>query len=279
MDQLNKIVAVLGTPPQSWTRGHNLAKKLGISFPTYSAVPFKEVVPRCSPEALDLLSQMLQYDSTKRPTASQILKHPYFTNSIIKQPTVWGGVSVREQAKKKTFKGAYTGSTNTFNLKNSNVMNNFGKDDNDWELERDIDAMMTEDIPFGNKKNNKNNLSSNQNGLSTQNKGNRSFLKDGDVQEKSSLGKKWGIGDNESDDFDVFGTSNKNAKKKDDTSNRMGFEPGNTFGEFEAEFFQPSNNSKPKQKEAPPKKKIASDWDDLGLSDNPFGNKNSGWDI
>ena len=36
-------------------------------------------VRRLSPAAFDLLSSMFQYDPAKRPSASDVLAHPYYT--------------------------------------------------------------------------------------------------------------------------------------------------------------------------------------------------------
>ena len=83
LDQLNKVVKILGTPPQSWKEGHQLAQKLNFKFPGNEKIPLKNIIYNASPEALDLIEQMLNYESHKRPTAQQILNHPYFT----KRPT------------------------------------------------------------------------------------------------------------------------------------------------------------------------------------------------
>lgn len=45
IDQLNKIIAVLGTIPSSWEKGQKLIKKMGISLPNYPKADLKAMIP------------------------------------------------------------------------------------------------------------------------------------------------------------------------------------------------------------------------------------------
>jgi serine/threonine protein kinase len=119
IDQLNKIVSVLGTPPKSWKRGYELAQKLGVQFPSYQPVDMKSLIPSASAEGLDLILKMLKYESSHRPTATQIMAHPYFTESLIKNPQTknWGSDSIYENAYLKKHKDLYTNnSQNIFTM-------------------------------------------------------------------------------------------------------------------------------------------------------------------
>jgi len=88
MDQIYKICSVLGTPSMStWSEGHRLASQMGFNFPQFSPVPLSSLIPNASPEAIQLISEMLKYDASKRPTAQQVLQHPYFAGlSSISKP-------------------------------------------------------------------------------------------------------------------------------------------------------------------------------------------------
>jgi serine/threonine protein kinase len=81
MDQLSKIFAVLGSPGKNWPEGTKLASQVGFNFPTTPAVNLADIIKNASPVAIDLMKSMLNYDSSKRPTATKILQHPYFTGT------------------------------------------------------------------------------------------------------------------------------------------------------------------------------------------------------
>lgn len=79
VDQLDKIVKVLGTPDKNdWPEGYKLAQsrrtsslKIDYYFSEEKGVSLGSLVPDASMEALDLIESMLQYSSRKRPTASE----------------------------------------------------------------------------------------------------------------------------------------------------------------------------------------------------------------
>lgn len=75
---LYTITSILGTPT-SWTEGLILAKKIDFKFPNIAPVNLAQLVPSASNEAIDLLTQMLQWDPANRPSAAALLNHPYFT--------------------------------------------------------------------------------------------------------------------------------------------------------------------------------------------------------
>ncbi|KAI8821858.1 kinase-like domain-containing protein, partial [Fimicolochytrium jonesii] len=76
MDQLFKVVEILGTPGTS--RGLRLAGSMKFRFPQLPSVPLAQVIPNASDSALMLIADMLRYDPNLRPTAQQALQHPWF---------------------------------------------------------------------------------------------------------------------------------------------------------------------------------------------------------
>lgn len=78
IDQLVEIIKVLGTPSkeQILTMNPNYTDH---KFPSIKPHPLSKVFrSRTPPEAIDLLSHILQYDPKLRPTASEALVHPFF---------------------------------------------------------------------------------------------------------------------------------------------------------------------------------------------------------
>lgn len=79
MDQMAKISAVLGHPGKAWPEGVKLAGQCGFSFPSNSPQNLEDILKNASPLAVDMIRSMLNYDSSKRPTAAKLLQHPYFS--------------------------------------------------------------------------------------------------------------------------------------------------------------------------------------------------------
>ena len=80
INQLDKIYNVLGTPTRSEWPGLVDMQWFELLRPTEKKVnTFAEKYQeRLSPAAFELLQAMLLYDPTKRPTAGDVLEHPYF---------------------------------------------------------------------------------------------------------------------------------------------------------------------------------------------------------
>jgi protein kinase len=80
-DQVHKLCAVLGTPTkQQWADGLRLAQLMNFHFPQAPGVPLPQLLPNMCSEGLNLISQLLEWDPQNRPSASQVLQHPYFAN-------------------------------------------------------------------------------------------------------------------------------------------------------------------------------------------------------
>ncbi|KAF6345021.1 male germ cell associated kinase [Rhinolophus ferrumequinum] len=79
VDEIFKICQVLGTPKKSdWPEGYQLASLMNFRFPQCVPINLKTLIPNASNEAIQLMTEMLNWDPKKRPTASQALKHSYF---------------------------------------------------------------------------------------------------------------------------------------------------------------------------------------------------------
>ncbi|KAK4072371.1 hypothetical protein Trihar35433_4435 [Trichoderma harzianum] len=81
LSQLDKIYNVLGTPTRHDWPGITDMAWFELLRPTAKRknVFAEKYKDRVSPAAFDLLQSMFCYDPAKRPTASTILQHPYFT--------------------------------------------------------------------------------------------------------------------------------------------------------------------------------------------------------
>ena len=79
IEQLCCVLRVLGTPSEkSWPGMSELPDYNKITFPDMPPIPFDEILPDASPEALDLLKRFLIYPSKQRISAEEALLHPYF---------------------------------------------------------------------------------------------------------------------------------------------------------------------------------------------------------
>ncbi|KAL9981209.1 hypothetical protein ACROYT_G009882 [Oculina patagonica] len=79
VDEIFKICAVLGTPSkEDWPEGHQLAANMKFKFMQVMPTALKDLIPNASPEAIQLMRDMLLWDPKKRPTCAQALKYPYF---------------------------------------------------------------------------------------------------------------------------------------------------------------------------------------------------------
>ena len=76
---LFRICSILGTPTYDiWPEGIQQANYVGIKFPNSNKTDLENIIPNASPEAIDLMNQMLKWDPNHRATASSLLNHPFF---------------------------------------------------------------------------------------------------------------------------------------------------------------------------------------------------------
>ena len=74
-----KICTTLGSPNKSnWHEGVNQASKIGMKYPQSSGTDLANIVIGASPEAIDLMKQMLKWAPNARASAASLLNHPFF---------------------------------------------------------------------------------------------------------------------------------------------------------------------------------------------------------
>ncbi|KAI0050979.1 Pkinase-domain-containing protein [Auriscalpium vulgare] len=79
VDQLNKILEVLGSPRDDVLKrmGSERAQAYVRGLPFKKKAPFKKIIPHADTQALDLLEKMLDFDPFTRITVTQALEHPW----------------------------------------------------------------------------------------------------------------------------------------------------------------------------------------------------------
>lgn len=79
LDQVIQIHRVLGSPPENLLMEfQRKASHMEFNFPLMEGCGLEVMLPNVSPEGRALISRMLMYDSTYRPTATALLKSAYF---------------------------------------------------------------------------------------------------------------------------------------------------------------------------------------------------------
>ncbi|KAJ5663721.1 hypothetical protein N7507_004452 [Penicillium longicatenatum] len=77
IDQLVEIIKVLGTPTREQIRTMN-PNYMEHKFPQIKPHPFNKVFRKAPPEAIDLISALLEYTPTERLSAIEAMCHPFF---------------------------------------------------------------------------------------------------------------------------------------------------------------------------------------------------------
>ncbi|KAL5746611.1 hypothetical protein ACOSP7_027757 [Xanthoceras sorbifolium] len=78
-DQMSMICSILGTPTaESWPQGLVLAQASNYQYPQFPGVDLSMLLPTANDNAISLIKSLCSWDPSKRPTASEALKHPFF---------------------------------------------------------------------------------------------------------------------------------------------------------------------------------------------------------
>ncbi|KAM7408844.1 hypothetical protein PAMA_002524 [Pampus argenteus] len=79
VDTIFKICQVLGTPKKNdWPDGYQLGSAMNFRWPQCVPSNLKTLIPNASPEAIHLMTDLLQWDPKKRPASAQSLRYSYF---------------------------------------------------------------------------------------------------------------------------------------------------------------------------------------------------------
>ncbi|KAF6117893.1 cyclin dependent kinase 17 [Phyllostomus discolor] len=78
-DELHLIFRLLGTPSQeTWPGISSNDEFKNYNFPKYKPQPLINHAPRLDSEGIELITKFLQYESKKRVSAEEAMKHVYF---------------------------------------------------------------------------------------------------------------------------------------------------------------------------------------------------------
>lgn len=80
IDELYKIFRKMGTPNEEVWEGVTALQDWNESFPVWPALQLSQFVPSLEADGVDLIEQFLHLDPKKRLSASESLRHPYFSD-------------------------------------------------------------------------------------------------------------------------------------------------------------------------------------------------------
>ncbi|GAB2229949.1 hypothetical protein Droror1_Dr00014205 [Drosera rotundifolia] len=88
-DEIHKICSVMGSPTEdSWGDGLRLARSMNFQFPQFPGVHLSALVPSASQDAINLMMSLCSWDPNNRPTASEVLQHPFFQSCFYILPSL-----------------------------------------------------------------------------------------------------------------------------------------------------------------------------------------------
>ena len=185
---LFRICSILGTPTyESWNDGIQQAKLIGFKFPTNPGTDLEKIIPEASSEAIDLIKQMINWDPNRRSSASNLLKHPFFTRHII-----------------NTYSYTFNNNSTFLFNDNNNIKRYVNNDNNDKQNKNSNNINDSLNNKYGNININNINYSNNI----TENNNNYNIADEDD----NNFGKKL----NETDGFDKLLNQLKNEKIEED---------------------------------------------------------------
>uniref|UniRef100_A0A672SCT3 cyclin-dependent kinase n=1 Tax=Sinocyclocheilus grahami TaxID=75366 RepID=A0A672SCT3_SINGR len=94
-DELHLIFRLLGTPTEdNWPSISSIEEFKSYNFPKYKPQPFINHAPRLDTEGIELLLSFLRYESKKRISADESMKHSYFKSLGMRVHTLPENISI-----------------------------------------------------------------------------------------------------------------------------------------------------------------------------------------
>uniref|UniRef100_A0A8B9GT23 cyclin-dependent kinase n=1 Tax=Astyanax mexicanus TaxID=7994 RepID=A0A8B9GT23_ASTMX len=94
-DELHLIFRLLGTPTEeNWPGISSIEEFKSYNFPKYKPQPFINHAPRLDTEGIELLLSFLKYESKKRISADDSMKHSYFKSLGMRVHTLPESISI-----------------------------------------------------------------------------------------------------------------------------------------------------------------------------------------
>ncbi|KAJ4724336.1 Kinase-like protein [Melia azedarach] len=95
-DQIYDICNAIGSPTMdTWPEGLALANSINFKFPNFSSDNLSALIPSANDDEINLISSLLSWDPSKRPTAAEALQHPYFLSCFHVPPPFLSGSAPR----------------------------------------------------------------------------------------------------------------------------------------------------------------------------------------
>ena len=142
-----KICTTLGSPNKNnWNEGVNQANKIGMKYPQSSGTDLSNIVIGASPEAIDLMKQMLKWAPNSRATAATLLNHPFFNGCGYDLKRVTNSNFFNDFGDVKAFNKTnrrFRPNNNNNNNNNGNINNNDEKNENVVEKKKEEDNMFS----------------------------------------------------------------------------------------------------------------------------------------
>ncbi|XP_019156614.1 PREDICTED: cyclin-dependent kinase F-4-like isoform X3 [Ipomoea nil] len=95
-DEIYKICSVLGSPTMTeWSEGLQLANSIFTRcHESTVGLHLSVLIPSASEDAINLITSLCSWDPCKRPTAADVLQHPFFQNCLYVPPSLRSGVGL-----------------------------------------------------------------------------------------------------------------------------------------------------------------------------------------